>query len=211
VKHKGLKRQGSLYVLAVLCVIAAGFIVPRLWPQIVQACTEYARAFAENFDAVNFKDAEHSAIARWPSGPINLPQLGANFVVSQPGGMGALIYTCASGDFTGDGYPDLIGFDVTGQEIPNQPQLSQLVLVRNLFLAKGKHPDFTVDKGTSYEKFYTLTAPCAMTAGDYNHDGRINKREVYVQEYDSTLEMLAQPIGSVLSIKSWREIYRVIW
>jgi hypothetical protein len=52
----------------------------------------------------------------------------------------------------------------------------------------------------------------AVTVGEASRvGGRINKREVYVQEYDSTLEMLEQPIGSLLRIKSWREIYRVIW
>jgi hypothetical protein len=52
----------------------------------------------------------------------------------------------------------------------------------------------------------------AVTVGEAERvAGRINKREIYVQEYDSTLEMLEQPIGSLMRIKSWREIYRVIW
>jgi len=173
-KHKGLKRQGSLYVLAVLCVIAAGVIVPRLWPQVVQACTEYTRAFAENFDAVNFKDAANSAIARWPSGPISLPRLGSNFAVTQPGTMGARIYSCASGDFTGDGYPDLIGLDISGQFSP-LPQKSHLILIRNQYQANGGAPPFfAVDPGTSYEKFQTDTGPASMTVGDYNGDGLLD-------------------------------------
>jgi hypothetical protein len=51
----------------------------------------------------------------------------------------------------------------------------------------------------------------AVTLGDASRDGSQNKRNVYVQEYDSTLEMLEQPIGSLMRIKSWREIYKVIW
>jgi len=52
----------------------------------------------------------------------------------------------------------------------------------------------------------------AVTVGEASRvAGRVNKREIYVQEYDSTLEMLEQPIGSLLRIKSWREIYRIIW
>jgi hypothetical protein len=173
-KHKGLKRQGSLYVLAVLCVIAAGFIVPRLWPQVVQACTEYTRAFAENFNTIDFKDAANSAIARWPDGPITLPRLGSNFAVASPGSMGARIYSCASGDFTGDGYPDLIGLDISGQFSP-LPQLSHLVLIRNLYQANGGAPPyFGVDPGTSYEKFHTNTGPSAITVGDYNGDGLLD-------------------------------------
>jgi hypothetical protein len=52
----------------------------------------------------------------------------------------------------------------------------------------------------------------AVTVGEAERvGGRVNKREIYVQEYDSTLEKLEQPIGSLLRIKSWREIYRIIW
>ena len=36
------------------------------------------------------------------------------------------------------------------------------------------------------------------------------KREVYIQEYDSTIQKLEQPISGLLFIKSWREIFRVI-
>ncbi|NTV80252.1 MAG: hypothetical protein HGA24_02355, partial [Candidatus Aminicenantes bacterium] len=61
-KNKGLKRQGSLAVLALVSVaVAAALIVPRLWPQAVQACTEYTRSFAENFDTVNYKDVSMSS------------------------------------------------------------------------------------------------------------------------------------------------------
>ena len=173
-KHKGLKRQGSLYVLAVLCAVAAAFIVPRLWPQVVQACTEYTRAFAENFNTVDFKDAPNSSVARWPDGPITLPRLGSNFAVAQPGSMGARIYSCASGDFTGDGFPDLIGLDISGQ-FSALPQMSHLVLIRNLYQANGGAPPyFGVDPGTSYEKFHTNTGPASITVGDYNGDGLLD-------------------------------------
>jgi hypothetical protein len=51
----------------------------------------------------------------------------------------------------------------------------------------------------------------AVTVGEAERvAGRVNKREIYVQEYDSTLEKLEQPIGSLMRIKSWREIYRII-
>jgi hypothetical protein len=173
-RHKGLTRQGSLYVLAVLCAVAAGTVVPRLWPQVVQACTEYTRSFAENFNAVDFKDAQNSSVAGWPAGPITLPRLGSNFAVASPGSMGARIYACASGDFTGDGFPDLIGLDIGGQFTP-LPQLSQLVLIRNTYQANGGAPPyFQVDPGTSYEKFHTNTGPASITVGDYNGDGLLD-------------------------------------
>jgi hypothetical protein len=52
----------------------------------------------------------------------------------------------------------------------------------------------------------------AVTVGDVARAsvGDQTKREVFIQEYNSTIEMLEQPIGSLLQIKSWREVYRII-
>lgn len=183
-KRKGLKRQGSLYVLAVLCVvIAAGFIVPRLWPQVVQACTEYTRAFAENFNTLDFKDAQNTSVAQWMEpripplnpvpGPIILPRLGSNFAVASPGGMGAYIYVCAAGDFTDDDYPDLIGLDLTRQQLGQTNPMSRLVLIRNQYQTDNDHP-FQVDPATSYEEFSTWTGPASITSADYNGDGLLD-------------------------------------
>jgi hypothetical protein len=178
---KGLKRQGSLYVLAVLCAVAAGIIVPRLWPQIVQSCTEYTRAFTESYDTVNFKDTPNSSVAGWgrpgppvvaPEGRITLPRLGSNFAVAQPGSMGARIYTCAGGDFTGDGYPDLVGLDISGQ-FATLPYMSRLLLIRNRYATNPASP-FQVDTSAIYENFNTNTGPAAITVGDYNGDGLLD-------------------------------------
>ncbi len=38
----------------------------------------------------------------------------------------------------------------------------------------------------------------------------ISKREVFIQEYNSTIEMLANPVAALLQIKSWREVYQII-
>jgi hypothetical protein len=51
----------------------------------------------------------------------------------------------------------------------------------------------------------------AVTVGDQQRAGGVNKREVYVQEYDSTIERLEQPIQTTaLRVISWREIYKII-
>jgi Tfp pilus tip-associated adhesin PilY1 len=50
----------------------------------------------------------------------------------------------------------------------------------------------------------------AVTLGDTDRVNGDRKREVYIQEYDSTIQKLEQPVGAVLTIKSWREIYKVI-
>lgn len=176
-RHKGLTRQGSLAVLAVVGVLAAAALVaPRLWPQVVQACTEYTRAFGENFDTVTFKDVAASSVARWPSGPIILPPLGSNFVVGAADRMGRRIYQCAAGDFTGDGYPDLIGLDISG-EFPVTPGVdwSVLRLITNLYPTNlGAMPLFNVEVSTSYDRFNTHTGPASLTVGDYNGDGLLD-------------------------------------
>jgi len=50
----------------------------------------------------------------------------------------------------------------------------------------------------------------AVTLGESQDVSGMQKREVYIQEYDSTIQRLEQPIGALLKIKSWREIYRII-
>lgn len=51
----------------------------------------------------------------------------------------------------------------------------------------------------------------AVTVGEVQRvSGHLNKREIYIQEYDSTIELLEQPIGPLLKVKSWREIYKII-
>lgn len=52
----------------------------------------------------------------------------------------------------------------------------------------------------------------AVTLGEKTKtEGGQSKREVYIQEYDSTLERLEQPVGGTLiKVKSWREVYQVI-
>ena len=50
----------------------------------------------------------------------------------------------------------------------------------------------------------------AVTLGESSKVQGIRKREVYIQEYDSTIQKLEQPVGSFLKVKSWREIYKII-
>jgi len=52
----------------------------------------------------------------------------------------------------------------------------------------------------------------AVTLGEKTktEDGQ-SKREVYIQEYDSTLERLEQPVGGTLiKVKSWREVFNIV-
>jgi hypothetical protein len=50
----------------------------------------------------------------------------------------------------------------------------------------------------------------AVTLGEISRVQGDRKRDVYIQEYDSTVQKLEQPVGAVLRVKSWREIYRII-
>jgi len=51
----------------------------------------------------------------------------------------------------------------------------------------------------------------AVTVGELQAGGgSSSKKEVYIQEYDSTIERLEQPVSSLLRVVSWREIYKII-
>lgn len=50
----------------------------------------------------------------------------------------------------------------------------------------------------------------AVTLGETESVAGVSKKEVYIQEYDSTIQKLEQPVGSLLKIRSWREIYKII-
>jgi len=52
-------------------------------------------------------------------------------------------------------------------------------------------------------------ARAAVTVGERTM-GTKKKREIYIQEFDSTIQRLEQPVGSTLVLKSWREVYRII-
>jgi Tfp pilus tip-associated adhesin PilY1 len=51
----------------------------------------------------------------------------------------------------------------------------------------------------------------AVTLGEQGQtESGIKKREVYIQEYNSTIQKLEQVTGGLLKVKSWREIYQII-
>jgi hypothetical protein len=50
----------------------------------------------------------------------------------------------------------------------------------------------------------------AVTLGEKETTaGGLEKREVYIQEYNSTVQKLEQLTGGLLKVKSWREVYKV--
>ncbi|MGB7294405.1 MAG: PilC/PilY family type IV pilus protein [Candidatus Aminicenantales bacterium] len=162
-------KKTSRKILVFFLVLMAGSLAVQFWAQ--QQCTEYTENFAENFDTTAYKDLQNSQIDLWPPGPIRLPRLGANFEIAQPEGMGARIYVCDAGDFDGDGYPDLIGLDITGQHV-SLPWLSRLILIRNNYpVTGGAGAVFLVDPSKIFEEFNTHTGPASITVADYNGDG----------------------------------------
>jgi len=51
----------------------------------------------------------------------------------------------------------------------------------------------------------------AVTIGEQQStETGLRKREVYIQEYNSTVQKLEQTTGGLIKIKSWREIYKII-
>jgi hypothetical protein len=56
----------------------------------------------------------------------------------------------------------------------------------------------------------TSKARRAVTLGERQSGGGTTKREVYIQEYDSSIQRLEQGTGSFLRILWWREVYKII-
>ncbi len=138
-------------------------------------CDEREFVFADDFSTVQWKDPGSSV--NWPgNGEITLNWLGANFQVAQPAGMGARIYVSDSGDFDGDGLPDLVGLDISG--------VPRLLLIRNEFTdtdGDGYDDDnaiFLIDLLEVYDSdLYSSgshSGPAAITVGDYNTDGLLD-------------------------------------
>jgi len=51
----------------------------------------------------------------------------------------------------------------------------------------------------------------AVTLGDTEQTSTgTRKRQVFIHEFDSTIQKLEQPVGSTLKIKSWREVYKAV-
>ena len=120
------KKKKIMWIYLPLIIIFTVFAV-KFWAQV--ACIEFTDVVVEDFDTDLFKDTDYSSVAYWPIGPITLNWLGGQLEVSEANAMGAKIYVCDTGDFDGDGDPDLIGLDIGpggGQDLENQ-----LLLVRN--------------------------------------------------------------------------------
>ena len=162
-------RKKYLTISAII-ILGLTLIVLKFTGQQQQACVEYTSSFTENFSTDTYKD-KNSSVANWPSGPVSLEYLGANFDITQPGGMGSKIYVCDAGDFDGDGKPDLIGLDI-GVDY-------RLILVRNRFY--DGNSDGVDDDGIVYQLDTTkvfdtglTVGPASITVGDYNGDGLLD-------------------------------------
>jgi outer membrane protein assembly factor BamB len=155
------KTRIALMVFPLLIVIA--LVVTHLWVQ-AQCGLEKPGSFTENFGTEDYKDTNWCSVQGWIPAPITLNNLGAIFDVTPlPSGMGAKIYVYDSGDFDGDGLPDLIGLDVT-----NDPD-NRLILIRN------NGVDFSIDPAEVYEQGTHLdVGPASISTGDYNSDGLID-------------------------------------
>jgi hypothetical protein len=162
---------------AIFCLlaVAAGALALRTLAQVT--CTLRSGTFTENFSTVTFKDSNNTAIFGWTpdtgqGSPIELPRLGANFAMTKPGGLGAHIYVTDAGDFNGDGYPDLVGLELTGPSTDYQ-STSRLVFLKNNYAVAGS-ASWVLDTSVLNDPFSTYIGPGAITVGDYNGDGLLD-------------------------------------
>ncbi|MCJ7681314.1 MAG: VCBS repeat-containing protein, partial [Candidatus Aminicenantes bacterium] len=158
--------KGLRFLLLSLILAWTGF---HFWAQ--ETCAEFNGFFTENFNTTDYKNIGVSSVANWPTGPVSLNFLGANFQVTEPTGMGAWVYVCDAGDFDGDGKPDLIGLDIGTNY--------RLILIRNYYEdINGDSVDddgtiFQIDTGEVYDWDMTC-GPVTITTADYNNDGLLD-------------------------------------
>jgi hypothetical protein len=186
-------------IVVFILVVAAGAMALKL---LAQTCVTDRKSFTEDFysktkivpDPNNpnatitvqaYKDytnnSENNSVAGWPPAPIELPRLGANFAVTQPGGLGGRIYVCDAGDFNGDGYPDVIGLDIWRQATGRNTPMSALVFIQNNY-ATAHAANFTIcaaqldpaNHSKGFDTFNSNTAGSAITTGDYSGDGKLD-------------------------------------
>ncbi|NIM59762.1 MAG: PQQ-binding-like beta-propeller repeat protein [Candidatus Aminicenantes bacterium] len=169
------RKKATVLFLPLLILIC--FFALKFWAQ--EGCVEYVGGvFTENFNTEDYKDVEHTSVAYWPPGPITLNWLGGNLEITAPTGMGSQIYVCDAGDFDGDGYPDLIGLDITEDPVTEERRYV-LILVRNTFEdldSDGLDDDgliFKTDESEIYETGLDV-GPASITTADYNNDGLID-------------------------------------
>ncbi|MFO7867236.1 MAG: PilC/PilY family type IV pilus protein [Candidatus Aminicenantes bacterium] len=169
-----MKKHQRIIWGALSVMLTAGLFSWWLYAQ-ENSCDEMEFTFTDDFSTIEWKDPGSSVY--WPgNGEITLNKLGANFEITEPDGMGGQIYVCDSGDFTGNGLPDLVGLDISG--------VPRLVLVRNEFedsTGDGYDDDgviFRIDENYVFDTgFYSSgewSGPAAVTVGDYNGDGLLD-------------------------------------
>jgi len=154
--------------LPIMLFIIFGLVYLFVSAQNGEECEEEFFTFADHFDTTDFK-APQSTVSWTGNGEITLNWLGANFEVTEPGGMGAKIYVCDAGDFDGDGYPDLIGLDITSNPT------SSLVFIKNQYPLVGDSGQiFLVDDSKRFDYFDHHIGPASITVADYNNDGLLD-------------------------------------
>ena len=69
---------------------------------------------------------------------------------------------------------------------------------------------FTMASGVMESLDLDIKTRAAVTIGETSTvESGVRKQDVYIQEYNSTIQKLEQPIGAAVIVRSWREIRRI--
>ncbi len=121
-----------------------------------------------------------TTIYGWPSAPIELPRMGANFMMTSPGGLGGThlflrFWRLQRRRVPGPHRPGHLA-PAAGTEHPQ----SALVFIQNNY-ATPHAANFTITASQvdaqhrkGFETFNTHTAPASITVGDFNGDGKLD-------------------------------------
>ena len=144
--------------------LCLGFFPVKVWAQASAACTVNSATYTETFTSSTYKDS-NSSVSGWPMGGATLPFKAGGFpnAATTPR-LGERVYAVDSGDFTGDGLPDILALSDTGgchiDVFPN--------------IANNTSATFATKQSVATCTDVLATNAPQITVGDVDNDGKLD-------------------------------------